>query len=71
MTNLEKEWFVCRPSQIDGIINWFDKKKQVVKMEDIFVVEKFWPGVYETSWQHGYSENKRSNLSETKEFVDT
>ena len=36
MTNSEKERLVCRPSRVDGIHNGYDKKKQAVKMADIF-----------------------------------
>ena len=70
MTNSEKKRLVCRPSRVDGIHDDCNKKKQAVKMADIFGVEKLWRGVYEEARQHGDFESKRNISLDTKEISD-
>ena len=38
--NGEKDRYVCRPSREDGVHNGYDRRKQAVKMADIYGVEK-------------------------------
>ena len=61
--NGEKDRYVCRPSRERGIHDGFDRKKQAVKMADVFGVEKLWRGIYESNRSHGDFETKRSILS--------
>ena len=60
-SNGEKEREVCRPSRVDGVHNGYDKKKQAVKMADVFGIEKVWASVYESNRQHGDFASRRSN----------
>ena len=59
-SNEEKERFVCRPSRVHGIHDGYDKKKQAVKMTDVFGIE-VWGALYESCRQHGDFVTKRSN----------
>ena len=59
--NGEKERAVCRPSRVDGIHDGFDKRKQSVKMADIFGIEKVWRGIYGSCCEHGDFLSLRSN----------
>lgn len=60
-TNGQKDKFVCRPSRIHGDHRGFDRKKQCVKMADVFGIEKVWSGIYEACRQHGDFTSERSN----------
>ena len=51
--NGEKERAVCRPSRVDDVHNGFDKRKQSVKMADIYGIEKVWRGIYGSCCEHG------------------
>ena len=42
-----------RPSRQNGIHDGFDRRKQAVKMADVFGIEKVWAAIYEGSRQHG------------------
>ena len=68
-SNSEKERFVCRPSRVDGIHDAFDKKKQAVKMADVFGIEKVWGALYENCRQHGDFATKRSNPQRPKWII--
>ena len=57
-SNDEKERYVCRPSDGDGVHDGYDRRKQAVKKADVFGIEKVWAAVYETSRQHGYFPRK-------------
>ena len=48
-SNDEKERYVCRPSDVDGVHDGYDRRKQAVKMAYAFGIEKVWAAVYETS----------------------
>ena len=41
-TNGEKDRYVCRPSRENGVHDGFDKRKQAVKLADVFGIEKVW-----------------------------
>ena len=43
----------CRPSRQNGVHDGFDRRKQAVKMADVFGIEKVWAAIYEGSRQHG------------------
>ena len=58
--NSEKDSYVWRPSRERGIHDGFDRTEQVVKLVDVFGVEKLWHGIYEWNWSHGDFETKRS-----------
>ena len=58
--NSEKEKEVCRPSRVDGIHDGFDKKKQTVKMPDVYGIEKVWRGIHSNCTEHGDFETLRS-----------
>ena len=60
-SNGEKERYVCHPSRVDGVHDGYDRRKQAVKMADVFGIEKVWAVVYETSRQHGDFASKKSN----------
>ena len=47
--NSEKDREVCRPSRTNGIHDGYDRKKQAVKMSDIFGIEKVWASAYESN----------------------
>ena len=51
-SNGEKDRYVCRPSRQNGIHDGFDRRKQAVKMADVFGIEKVWAAIYEGSRQH-------------------
>ena len=57
-SNGEKERYVCRSSRVDGVHDGYDRRKQAVKMADVFGIEKVWAAVYETSRQHVYFPRK-------------
>ena len=44
---------VDRPCRQNGAHNGFDRRKQAVKMADVFAIEKVWAALYEGSRQHG------------------
>ena len=50
-----------RPSRVDGTHDGFDKRKQSVKMADIFGIEKVWRGIQGSCCEHGDSLSLRSN----------
>ena len=52
-SNGEKERYVCRSSRVDGVHDGYDRRKQAVKMADVFGIEKVWAAVDEISRQHG------------------
>ena len=60
-SNGEKDRYVCRPSRQNGVHNGFDRRKQAVKMADVFDIEKIWAAIYEGSRQHGDFGSKKSN----------
>ena len=39
-SNGEKDRYVCRPSRQNGVHDGFDRRKQAVKMADVFCIEK-------------------------------
>ena len=51
--NSEKEREVCRPTRVDGIHDGFDKKKQAVKLADVYGIEKVWRGIHSSCTEHG------------------
>ena len=51
--NRQKERSVCRPSRVDGTHDGFDKRKQSVKMADIFGIEKVWRGIQGSCCERG------------------
>ena len=53
-SNGEKDRYVCRPSRENGVYGGYDKRKQAVKMADIYGIEKVWGYIY-----------KRARLTET------
>ena len=60
-SNGEKNRYVCRPSRQNGVHDGFDRRKQAVKMADVFGIEKVWAAIYEGSRQHGDFGSKKSN----------
>ena len=38
--------YVCRPSRQNGAHDSFDRRKQAVKMADVFGIEKMWAAIY-------------------------
>ena len=58
-TNGEKEREVCRPSRVHQIHDGNNRKKQAVKMADIFGIEKVWGSAYENNRQHGDFRSKK------------
>ena len=52
-SNGEKDRYACRPSRQNGVHDGSDRRKQAVKMADVFEMEKIWAAIYEGSWQHG------------------
>ena len=52
-SNGEKDRYVLRPSRKNEVHNGFDRRKQAVKMEDVFEMEKIWAAIYEGNRQHG------------------
>ena len=52
-TNSEKDRYVCRPSRENGVHDGFDKRKQAVKLADVYGIEKVWGAYYEAARQHG------------------
>ena len=52
---------MCRPSREQGIHDGFDRKKQAVKMADVWGIEKGWASIYESCRQHGDFSSLRSN----------
>ena len=43
---------ISRPSRQNGVHDGFDRRKQAVKMADVFGIEKVWAAIYEGSRQH-------------------
>ena len=60
-SNGEKDRYVCRPSRQNVVHDGFDRRKQAVKMEDVFGIEKVWVAIYEGIRQHGEFGSKKSN----------
>ena len=60
-TNTEKERYVYQPSREQRIHDGFDRKKQAVKMADVWGIEKCWASIYESCRQHGDFSSFRSN----------
>ena len=46
-SNGEKDRYVCRASLENGVHNGFDKRKQAVKMTDMYGIEKVWGAIFE------------------------
>ena len=69
-SNSEKDRFVCRPSRVNGIHDGYDRRKQAVKMADIFGIEKVWRGIYEANRQHGDFSSKKSKPNVMKIAVE-
>ena len=59
--NDEKEKNVCRPSGVDGVHTGFDKKKQAVKIADVYGIQKVWRGIHNSCTEHGDFQTLRSN----------
>ena len=59
-SNSEKDRYVCRPSRRDGIHDGYDRRKQAVKLADVFGIEKVWAAIYEANRQHGDFKSKAS-----------
>ena len=78
-SNGEKDRYVCHPSRQNGVHDGFDRRKQAVKMADVFGIEKVWADIYEGSRQHGVFGSKKVtghriflgglHTSEMKNFV--
>ena len=78
-SNGENDRYVCRPSRQNGVHDGFDRRKQAVKMADVFGIEKVWADIYEGSRQHGFFGSKKVtghriflgglHTSEMKNFV--
>ena len=51
-SNGEKDQYVCRPFWQNGVHDGFDRRKQAVKMADVFGIEMVWAAIYEGSRQH-------------------
>ena len=62
-TNSEKERCVCRPSRLHDIHDGYDRRKQSVKMADVFGIEKVWGAIYEDNRQHGDFSSKKGNCN--------
>ena len=52
---------VSRPSRVNGVHDGYDRRKQAVKMADIFGIEKVRAVVYQTNCQNGDFASKKSN----------
>ena len=52
-SNGEKDRYACRPSRKNGVHDGSDRRKQAVKMADVFGIEKVSAAIYEGSRQHG------------------
>ena len=44
--------------RVNGIHDGFNRKKQAIKMADVFGIEKVWAGAYENNRQHGDFDSK-------------
>ena len=64
--NSEKGRYVCRPSRENGVHDGYDRRKQAVKLVDVFGIEKVWAAIYESNRQHGDFSSKKSNLNENE-----
>ena len=62
--NSEKDRYVCRPSRVDGIHDGYDRRKQAVKLADVFGIEKVWAAADEAKRQHGDFASKKSNRTD-------
>ena len=40
---------MCRPSRENGIHDGYDRRKQAVKLADVFDIEKVWAAIYEAN----------------------
>ena len=60
-SNGEKDRYACRPSLQNGVHDGYDRRKQAVKMANVFGKEKVWVAIYEGSRQHGDFGFKKSN----------
>ena len=60
-SNDEKHQYPCRPSRQNGVHDGSDRRKQAVKMADVFGIEKIWATSYEGSQQHGGLGSKKSD----------
>ena len=60
-TTVAKKIGISRPSRHNGIHDGIDRRKQAVKMADVFGIEKLWAAIYEGSRQHGDFGSKKSN----------
>ena len=60
-SNDEKHRHSCRTSLQNGVHDGSDRRKQAVKMADVFGIEKVWAAIYEGSRQHGDFGSKKSN----------
>ena len=50
------------PFRTQGFHRGFDKRKQCVKMADVYGIEKIWSGIYEACRQHGDFALERSKI---------
>ena len=64
-SNSEKDREVCRPSRERGVHDGYDRRKQAVKMADVFGIEKVWGSIYENNREHGDFATRRSNFNMT------
>ena len=55
----EKGREFCQPSRVHQIHDGYNRKKQAVKMVDIFGIEKVWGSAYENNRQHGDFRSKK------------
>ena len=46
-SNGEKDRYACRPSRQNGVHDGSDRRKQAVKMADVFGIEEVWAAIYE------------------------
>ena len=60
-SNGGKNRYACRPSRQNGVHDGSDRRKQAVKMADVFGIEKVWAAIYEGSRQHRDFGSKKSN----------
>ena len=60
-SNGGKDRYACRPSRQNGVHDDFDRRKQAVKMADVFGIEKIWATSYEGSQQHAGLGSKKSD----------
>ena len=65
---MELERLVYRPSRVQDVHDGYDRKKQCVKIADVWDIEKVWAAIYEDNRQHGNFTSKKSNLDSCRIF---